>query len=92
MPIGILTVDAVYWETEIWFLFEPSLQEASLMDFVKGNLTARARSTILELKQQRQALGKDKHNVSSTDIYYGVLRDGAQTLDEIERLMQGRAE
>lgn len=85
-----LTVDGVYWEIEVWFLAEPSLHEARLMDFVEGRLTTRTRTTILELKHQRHALGKDKHSISSVDIYYGVLRDGAHTLDEIERNQRDR--
>jgi hypothetical protein len=80
-----LTIAGVYWETEIWFLSEPSAPETDLMRFVQERLTPSTRTTILELKHQRQARGLGKHRVSSAAIYLGVLRDGARTLEEIER-------
>jgi hypothetical protein len=80
-----LTIAGVYWETEIWFLAEPSPQETSLMTFVQEQLTPSTRTTILDLKYQRQVRGLDKHRVSSAAIYLGVLRGGARTLEEIER-------
>ena len=41
-----ITVDAAYWEIEVWFLFEPSLPELSLMSFVRQRLTTETRDDI----------------------------------------------
>ena len=80
-----VTVEDVYWEIEIWFLFGASKQETKLMDFVCRNLTPETRETILRLKHQRKVAGKGKHAVSSVDIYKGVLKYGLSTLGEIEK-------
>lgn len=82
-----ITIDAIYWEIEIWFVYERPPHEIEAMTYVQKHLVPEAKAVILNAKYQRYVHGKDKSNISSVDIYYGILRDHAYTLDEIkERL------
>lgn len=78
-----LTIGGVYWELETWFVAEPMRETERLMAFVRQQLTPPTRTAILELKHQRHLHGSDKHRLSSVDIYYGVLRHGARTWDDL---------
>ncbi|MBN1876410.1 MAG: hypothetical protein JXA33_19455 [Anaerolineae bacterium] len=83
-----IPVETVRWEVEVWFLYEASKQEQALMELVREQLTPETREIILNLKHQKHITGISKHDISSADIYYGVLRHHLYTLDEIAAHIQ----
>lgn len=80
-------VDGVYWEIEIWFLYERSAADITVQQLMQQPITSEVRELILRLKHERYIQGKGKHAVSSMDIYRGVLKHQLTTLDAIERYL-----
>jgi hypothetical protein len=79
----ISEVDGVRWETEIWFMEKYSQDKIDRDLRFTEMLTPENRLTMLRLKQAREAQGHNKHRISSTDIYTGVLVDGLTDYDQI---------
>lgn len=76
------TVDKdVKWEIEIWFHKQYPRDIAKLDELMK-NITDRERDTILRIKDQRACLGKSKKDLSSVEIYNGVLLQGKKDLKD----------
>ena len=84
-----ITIDDVYWEIEIWFLFKKPVREEMIIELIGQALTPRTKEIILKLKHERALSGIDKHRVPSVDIYEGVLKHKVYTLDDIEKKVQG---
>lgn len=60
------------WEIEIWFLKDKSFYERQLLRY-KSQLTFQSRIEILRKKYERRRAGISKHELSSKEIYDGVL-------------------
>ncbi len=88
-PVGCilvlrLPVRGVLWEIEIWFV-EPSYDANSSLKEELAGISEQQRESILRIKQERAANGINKHQLSSTDIYEGVIRKNLSSLSQFTK-------
>lgn len=69
------------WEVEIWFV-EPSFESNNDLRQRLETVDPHKRERILKIKHERQTRKLDKHQLSSTEIYEGVLLKGFGTIEE----------
>ena len=82
----ILPFDGQKWETEIWFFNEYPEKQLEIDKLITGKLTNETKKIILEMKEQRDQSGNNKHQISSTDIYRQVLENGVRNYQDLKDL------
>ncbi len=67
-------VNSLKWEIEIWF-HKKYPQDIAKLDEMMKDITDEQRDAILRIKHQRAQKGQSKSDLSSIEIYQGVLLD-----------------
>ena len=73
--------DDIKWEIEVWF-YKSYSSDVFELDRSMDSMTSQQKNDILKIKQQRAINKKTKNELSSVDIYKGVILEGKKDLCE----------
>lgn len=79
----ILPFEGEKWEIETWFFEELPDKQKETDELIKSKLNKENKIKILEMKKERDKSDLDKHNISSVDIYKGVLINNIKSIKEL---------
>ncbi len=75
-------VREILWEIEIWFV-HPSHNANLKLKKELSHISMQQKENILHIKQERASKGISKHQLSSTEIYEGVILKNASSLAQL---------